>query len=503
MTSPTAADRTSVSPHREDRWSPWGWLALAPAVVLLAWQLVVPAVRTVRWSLSATLDYFTAPQATGFSTHNFAAPHVFVDSVLVGLAQGCLLLAGGLIIGPVIGILASRSTARVGTFIRILLALFLVSYAPVGVLLTLPTQQLRSHPVIITVVVGYLPIVIAVTALAQLSTRRLSVSLIIGGVTVLGCLAWGLQSFDLSALMVSRDPGSGEFLYRNLVNLQPGRAAALAVVLLVILWVFGAVAGLLLVASKIRFDVHESPAPGRLLPGIVAATVGCVVALALMIAQRNWVSALFDIGSLPPGMTRPEAARSVIDSWLPPLVALPAQLCVAGLAAFGIGWLRPAGRYSRWLLMIFAPWLLVGLTPLLPEHFLRLISAGRLNSFIALVPPVWVAVPAIFALTPLFSALRRRFRAGPLFGGLLLTALLLVIPAVQSIQLGLVASSNVRKAPAGVQLMIEWISGRYGTGDHAGVWLLLPPPLLAILAAAAVVAVLLVRTIRIERGPEL
>lgn len=97
----------------------------------------------------------------------------------------------------------------------------------------------------------------------------------------------------------------------------------------------------------------------------------------------------------------------LFNTWLPPLISTVVGVGVALLAGFGIGAVRPLGRWSELLLLPFAPWLFVGLGPLSLAGFDRLRAAGQLNTFTALIPPTWLAIPALVIFTVLFRGLAR------------------------------------------------------------------------------------------------
>ncbi|MEV0588973.1 hypothetical protein [Nonomuraea sp. NPDC050310] len=81
---------------------------------------------------------------------------------------------------------------------------------------------------------------------------------------------------------------------------------------------------------------------------------------------------------------------------------------VAYVGALGVGGLRPLGRHSQWLLLPFAPWLFTGTAPTVLASWLNVRSLDLLDTFVALVPPVAVSVPALVILTVLCRGLARR-----------------------------------------------------------------------------------------------
>jgi len=118
------------------------------------------------------------------------------------------------------------------------------------------------------------------------------------------------------------------------------------------------------------------------------------------------------------GILETEVAPSIdsmtlqITTWLSSALT---GLIVVGLAVvggFGIGYLRPAGRRSEWLLLAFSPFALVGTTSLLPALFEAGADEGTLGTLRGLVSPLWVSVPLLVLFTLVFADLRRSRDAG-------------------------------------------------------------------------------------------
>jgi hypothetical protein len=103
----------------------------------------------------------------------------------------------------------------------------------------------------------------------------------------------------------------------------------------------------------------------------------------------------------------------LLNTWLPPLVSTVVGVGLALLAGFGIGALRPLGRWSELLLLPFAPWLFVGLGPVALAGYDHARAADQLNSFAGLIPPSWLAIPALVIFTLVFRGQRARWPDGP------------------------------------------------------------------------------------------
>jgi hypothetical protein len=100
-----------------------------------------------------------------------------------------------------------------------------------------------------------------------------------------------------------------------------------------------------------------------------------------------------------------------INTFLPPLlVVFFIQLPVAYLGAFGIGAVRPLGKWSEWLLLLFSPWLFVTSLPVAVTKFLDLAEAKNLDTLLALVPPLLLSVPMLVVLTLFFKGQAAKWR---------------------------------------------------------------------------------------------
>lgn len=166
------------------------------------------------------------------------------------------------------------------------------------------------------------------------------------------------------------------------------------------------------------------------------------------------------------------------------------------------------------LLLPFAPWLFVGTGPLAIESYLRTRDLGQLNTFLGIMPPGWVSIPALFLFTVLFRGLEPRWRAG---GGLGRTMLAPAAPMVllAGLVTWLVTAGQllwpwlVGQTPgtrtAAVEAMAQGGTGRV-RGDELALGAVLPLPIMVLFLVALVA--LQVRyldrlAIRVGRQPEL
>lgn len=278
--------------------------------------------------------------------------------------------------------------------------------------------------------------------------------------SLLTAFAVGAQAFAPSFVLTSGGPAGST---TNLALLQYrqafqffafGQGAVSATLLLLGLGLLGLLAGVLIVMSGLRLRTVSPATPPLQLSavgtqmaaiflivgllaalGVLAAGVGLPALGALSTAQKSAAEALHPDGPLFPA--EPTAAAyqrlaeqlsdssPVANSFGPPLAPLLVTLPVAYLGALGIGGLRPLGRHSEWLLLVFSPWLFVGVGPLSIAFFQDRAEAGLLNTLLGLIPPLSYGVPMLFGLTLFFRGQEPRWRAG---GNFVRTMLLPSLP---------------------------------------------------------------------------
>ncbi len=228
-------------------------------------------------------------------------------------------------------------------------------------------------------------------------------------------------------------------------------------------------------------------------PSTAAVVVGVLALLAVtaiaLIWTWPWLSALF----APAGrVAGPETGLRVhLNTWVPALLSALVTVGVAYLGALGIGGLRPLGRRSEWLLLPFAPWLFVGAGPLSVANWNNLRGIGLLDTFVALIPPLLISVPALFVLTLLCKGLAMRterdFLGGVVLPSLPMAGILVVAVTLlnaQDLLWPLLVTQDMSLATAPMTQMMT-INEYTGGPAEAG---LTTPLLVVVLALAAVVA---------------
>lgn len=143
-------------------------------------------------------------------------------------------------------------------------------------------------------------------------------------------------------------------------NMQFGLGSALNVIvaLPVVLAGLLMVVGVALSRPAIEMTPAE-PVTGRGLPWVLFALAGLVVLMAA-VALTTWVVIGLFAPSGPDLFERLPMGELILATVAPPFVTALIQALVTVPAAFAIGRLRPLGQHSLWLLLPFAPFLMLG-----------------------------------------------------------------------------------------------------------------------------------------------
>lgn len=423
-----------------------GLLLVVPAGLTALVSLVIPTGQTIVKSFQEA--NLLGRDSRWVALENYERLQYDADlwpAVVFSLSMVLLPLVVALVVAPLLaGALDAGGTAlrRAG---RVLMSVPLVVFSPVALGLawrigqadegyetvfgdfTDPSKAPMTMRLILTLgtfgaVCGAALIVfLAVLRGRQTGRRVLPVAAAVGVVVALAGIAAGLQAFTLVDVMTRGGPRRSTetlVLHQFLLSFSQfriGPGAAGATLLGLALAVLGVLATLLVIAMRLRIELTP---PDKAVPeplrrrsgpgGKAVAVVALLAVLAVTVAGLwPWLASLFDSGDGP----SPADARTYINTWVPTLLSALVSVGTAYLAALGIGGLRPLGRHSEWLLLLFAPWLFVGIAPLSITFYENAKDLELLDTFAALIPPILLSVPALLVLTLFCRAQSDRWRA--------------------------------------------------------------------------------------------
>lgn len=416
-----------------------GWLLLVPALLGALVSLLVPTVQTIVMSLQNRRGIGRDAEFVGLDNYvRLFGEGGFWRALAFSVTLAVLPLLVAVVVAPLLALALERGGTRVRQAGRVVTSLFLVVFSPVAIAVawrqgprTGGIAGLLEPPVgpaglTLIVAAATFGVVCGLGLLAYLPALRggtaVPATLAVGGVVGLAALAMGLQAFTFSYLITGGSPGLGtetlatQAFKRTFQFFRFGLGAASSTVTGLILAVLGVAATVIVVVTRMRIALvprQEPRTSGMAVLGVLALIVFAGLAL---LGSWPWVAALFT-GTPVQGVS----ATTYVNTWLPPILGAVVSVGTAYLAALGIGALRPLGRASEWLLLPFAPWLFVGIGPLSLAIWDDERELGLLNSFVSLIPPVLVSVPALVVLT-LF--LRGQFlQGGPFLRSVVLPSL--------------------------------------------------------------------------------
>ncbi len=429
-----------------------GLVLLLPMLAGTVYWLVIPSIRTMIGSLPGH-----APSIPGNGRfHTDHHPGAFTgtgDALLHSLLLAAVPVLVMAIVVPLLAWAGSAGGSGPRVALRILLTVPVAGFAPAvvgaamvhgvygGALKSLAPRDdgAMLDMSLLTGLAGLgLVCGIGVAALLAALRRRaqdtpgrtVGGALAMWGVLVLATLAVSVQSITLVDLLTAGGPGDRTMTlpmlqYRDTFQyMLTGTGAAAGTVLLAVVGVLGLAAGLILIASRARFELDPERRSTGLLPasarpvGTVLAIVALLVVAGIVVLGLYITFGLFadnrSTGPVP--SIRPQISNDVLYGLLPAALSVLVQVPLAYLAGLGIGAFRPLGRRSEWLLLPFSPWLFVTVAPVMTIAWLDTRAHDHLDSVPGLLSPILVSVPALF-LFALFAAGQERRRQAALRAG--------------------------------------------------------------------------------------
>ncbi len=452
-----------------------GLLFTLPAFAWGIVSLVQPTIQTVQLSAQNYNPLRTTSPAQDVGLANFNS--VFADPTFGSAVRFTLLIIAGKllavsIIPPLIGWALARFGRGMHIAIRLIFCLPLALFAPLitfiawslvfnpslpvrnGITESSPFVSPTSAPTALLLIdmlmafgialaIGVIAYVTAFRPVREGEARHggwkgFVVLWLVGVALAIGTT---LQSLDPSFVLTAGGPANSTMTlalqyYRTLFQtLRFGPASVYSVLSLIVLGVLGLIVGLtVLFANTALLDLKSQKPPhtGRVLPFIVL-----LLAFPLMIAVLFAIFAPLQFASIN-GSSSPQVllGERPLDAPLigiagPMLTGVLLQLPIIYLAALGIGALRPLGRASEVLLLLFSPFLFVTIFPLSASWYITAQQLGLLNTptVLALASGI-LNVGMLFILTLFFKGQTLRQPSGSGFGGFIRWVILPSLPLV-------------------------------------------------------------------------
>jgi ABC-type spermidine/putrescine transport system permease subunit II len=418
-----------------------GAALLIPAFLVWLLALVLPTVRLVIMSFQKIQPLRkTDPEFIGMENYNAVLDHGLVSSILSGVTLAILPLLVFFMVGPLLGWAASHAEGRARRAAKAVLMLPLMAFVPAAAAFAWTMRDFPNSLVdlehawfqerlTLTIAVFGLVCALAVTVYSAVfrpaDRPRWAAALVVSGIAVLAGIAIGIQQFGLEHITPFGKAATSDVEHlmfdEALRAMRFGAGAATGTMEFVVLAVLGLLATALIAFTGLRVSVLPRETATR--PANPAATIGLMVGVLIIVAVAvafllPWFGGLFNpVGKGP--------KADFVASWVVPLLSTFFAVALAVLGGFGIGAMRPLGRFSELLLLPFAPWLFTGTGPLSVPAFYDASKSGNWDTLWALIPPLWMFAPALFLFTLLFRG--QADRAAP--GKFLQTYVLPVLPA--------------------------------------------------------------------------
>ncbi|WP_157930533.1 hypothetical protein [Glycomyces xiaoerkulensis] len=496
-------------------------LLIVPVVALVIAYLL-PTIRTISHSMRSGAPFFGDSESVGLDNYELVLGDLpFLDGFLVLLRPVLATVIAGAVIAPLVAWCLHHAGAATRLASRIVWGIAAVLFAPAAMTLAWYVSVIQDHTgegapwedaslldwaSLMTGVVLATGILVALAAFrgGTDTGKQAATVLTAAGLTAITLVAAGLQTFTFpyfTALPVDSEPPPLVQIFDSGFRLlEYGIGTAMSTVLLAVLAVLGIGAALLFILTRTRVDVSPGPGePRRFHLGAGPAGILLLVLFAagVVISLWPWLTRLTNESTVE-GVDGTEVA---LDTWLPALMTTGIALTTSVVGGFAIGAFRPLGGGSRWLLLLFAPWLFVGSGPLVLAAYQSLADADDIGSYGSLLPRAWIAIPALFVFTALFWGLEDRRQAmvaagarpGKAAGAFATGALPMVALVGMFIWLvnaqdtvWQVGVAGVEQNSASMTMLYEFQSA-FATTD-IGVGIGYPIVLLALFAAAMVVA---------------
>ena len=401
-----------------------GLVLLAAPVIATVFAYVLPTIRTIELSRIEGLSVFGSAETIGPANYDevFAAG-AFVEGLLRLAGPSAAMVLIGSVLAPLAAWCLHRAGRRVRTTASVVWSLAAITFAPAALTVAwlidrVLTQGDREASLYdwaglasgVILGLGVLAGLAAMRGAAETGKKTAGL-LVTAGLAAFALIAAGLQTFAygaISGLPLDIETPVAQ-IFRGLYSgFAPGISTAKSVLLMAILAVLGLGAAIVFLAARTRIDVAPGPVdPAPTRPGAVVFGIAALVLLlgAVGYFLLPWIARLTE-GTTEGG----DLWFAIRRTWGPPLITTAVALPVAAMGGYAIGSLRPFGNASRWILLLFAPWLFIGSGPLGAANLEVVAGEGEYMVIGSFPARAWIAIPLLFVFTALFWGLEDRRR---------------------------------------------------------------------------------------------
>lgn len=429
-----------------------GWLFTLPAIVLLIITYIVPTFKTL---ILAFQNQRGGREATFVGMENFER---LFSSQTYGSSWGFSLLElvirlSAVILPPLVIALGVGSfKIRGRKFFRVIASIPLAIYTPIplaigwAILINpavgfLPLFNLLRDPATTRLVLlvidwfTYFGLACGFGATVYLSAlvggyhsedkkRVTKAMIILGVVLILMVTALSLQSFANPYILSGGGPNglttNLALLYfkNSMMQLQFGLASATILPVLLITQIAGLISILLVILSRSRLVLSnraKEPLVNKVRWLWIVLLVLSLLTLFFALLPNalilsNKIKVFIEANEPGKVMLNIPTAKLMLNTWGPSLIAvLLIQIPVALLAAFGIGALRPMGKGSDWLLLLFGSWIFFTPILLAVPNLMSARDLDLINTMGGILLPYRLNIPMILVLTLLFKGQREKW----------------------------------------------------------------------------------------------
>ncbi len=252
--------------------------------------------------------------------------------------------------------------------------------------------------------------------------------LLIEALMLLVTVAFTVQGGSTINFVAGGGVNNSTLTFQNLIfrflfiTFRPGLSSAIASVLFLLVMILGIAAALILILSHFRlFALSPKSNPVKYAKWfkIVSIILLILFLILQLISVVPYIAKFIPLFRTPLANIMNDTSdlvqetlfwRTLLNTWLVPFViVILVQFPITYVAALGIGALRPLGKGSEWLLIIFAPWLIMTELLVIPGMLRLINSVGINNNLITFSIPYLLNIPMLFILVLFFRGQHYKF----------------------------------------------------------------------------------------------